>query len=247
MLGMIRLRVEKNTPRTRLERTEVLGDTTFLTSVLNLHGTDRLMDRVILRQSLRFLAMRGVSAVAAPENAYINAMLARYNIGRLEHWALLRTMGAQMLDRLLRREPDTAVLIYARRLDRDVLEAARHAARYYRMVMLDFGTHGEQVRRSLMDDMGAAVLLGQVDCGASRAAVLLFDPPTSGFRVRLRSVTTVALCREAGAWADFDDIRVEPGPWEPLSDTDREAVLSAVASNNPSLSESLSIVNFIKK
>lgn len=247
MLGMVRLRIDAAAPRARTGRTEVLGNTPFLTAVLQLHGTEALVDRIMVRQSLRMLALRGAQAVAAPDDRYINAQLARYNMDKLTHWPLMRAMAGQILDRLLGRRPDTAVLLYARSVDRDVMEAAWHAARHYRMVMLDFGVHGETVRRRLMDGMGASVLLSQVGGGAPRSAALFFDAPQPGYRVRLHGVSTVALCPGAARFCDFDGLLAVPGPYEPLGDTDREAVLGAVASNNPGLSQAFAIGTFIKK
>ena len=247
MLGMIRLRTSEDGPRARTIRTEAFGSTPFMTLVLQTRGMEALADRLLVRQGVRWLAARGVKAAAAPDNRYINAQLARYHMERLAHFPLMRCMAGQILDRLLCRRPDAAVLLYARAISRDVLDAAWHAARHYRMVMLDFGAFGETVRRRLMDEMGAPVLLGQVACGAPRAAALLFDPPPPGFRVRLHGATTVALCPGAAPFADFNGVRIEPGPFEPLGDTDREAVLAAVASNNPKALGALSIGEFIKK
>lgn len=247
MLGMVRLRIDERAPRARVDRTEVLGGTPFVTAVLQLRGTDSLLDRIMIRQALRLLSIRGVSAVATPDNRYINAQLARYNMVRLEPWPLMRRLAGQMLDKLLERRSDAAALLYARRIDGDVLDAACHAAQYYRHVMLDFGAYGESVRRRLMDEMGACVLLRPLPCDASRTAALLFDAPPPGYAIRLRRATTVALCAECAEQTDWNGLQVQPGLYEPLGDTDREAVLAAVASNNPAMLDGFLIGSLIKK
>lgn len=245
MLGMIRLRIAPKEPRARVERTEVIGRYSFLTSVLQLQSTEKLVDRMMIRQSLRFLSISGVSAVAAPSDPYIKMALERYNMEQLGHTALLRAMAPQIMDRLLGRRPDAAVLLYARRLDKTVLEAVYHAAQHYSMVMLDFGRYGESVRRRLMDEMGAAVLIGQVHSDASRAAALFFDPPPTTYTVRMRGAVTVALCE--GVCADYNEIQVCPGILEPLDDTDREAVICVAASDDASLYRAVTLGSLLKK
>ncbi len=247
MQGIIRIRVDGDAPRARLERLETIGGVQFQTALLQMRSADGMLDTLMLRQSVRLLALRGVTCAAAPDTPYMNAVLARYHINAASHTALLRALAPRVLDHVLRGVPNGAVLLYARRLDRDVLAAARHAARHYRQLVLDFGVHGEAVRRRLMDETGAAALLDQVGVRASKTAVLLFDRPSMGFRVRLPHAVTVALCEGGAPCAHFNDVHVAGSLGEPLGDTDREGVLSMVVSHDRAACSALEIVDLIKK
>lgn len=247
MLGLIRVRVDENAPRARTERLETIGGVPFQTSVLQVRSLGGMLDCLMMRQSIRLLAMRGVSCAAAPDVPYIKELLARYHIEGLGHWPLLRAVAPQMIDRILEGAPDGAALLYARRLDGDVMAAARYAAQRCRTVVLDFGARGEAVRRRLLDECGTAALLGQVPAGVSCTAALLFDRPLPGFRVRMPRPTVLALCPGASGFADYDDACVRGPLFEPLGDTDREAVLGAIVSRDAAAAEELTIVNFAKK
>lgn len=247
MLGLIRVRVEESAPRARTERIETLGGMPFQAVVLQVRSTDGMLDCLMMRQAIRLLAMRGVSRAAAPDIPYIKELLWRYHIEKLSHEPLLRACAPALTEHVLHGTRDGAALIYARRMDADVLSAARHAATRCRTVVLDCGRDSERLRRRLLDETGCAALLEQVGTPVGRTAVLLFDKPPAGFRVRMSRPVSLALRAEAAPAADFDDARVSCPIYEPLQDTDREAVLGVLVSRNQTLARELQIVNLVKK
>lgn len=247
MQGIIRIRVDGDAPRSRIERIETIGGVRFQTALLHMRSEDGMLDNLMLRQSVRLLALRGVTRVAAPDTPYMKSVLARYHIDVASHTALLRALAPRVLAHVLRGTSDSAVLLYARGLDSDVLSAARYAAQHSRQLVLDFGARGEAVRRRLMDETGAAALLDQVGVRASKTAVLLFDRPHPTFRVRLPHPVTVSLYEGSAPGVHFDDAHVAGSLYEPLGDTDREGVLSMVVSHDRAACSALEIVDLIKK
>lgn len=247
MLGMIRVRQDEEAPRTRTDRVETLGGVSFQTTVLQIRNPVGVLDSLLIRQAVRRLFARGVTCVAAPEIASVTDMLARYGIARMTHEPLLCALAPQIMDYILRRTDDGAVLLYAHHVDHLVLRAARHAAQYYRNVVLDVGMRGEWLRRRLLDETGCAALLGQVSAVGSRTAVLLFDAPPAQFETRMPRPTSVALRIMAAPYADYNDVCISCPSYEPLIDTDREAVLGAVISHNQGSIRSIEIQNLVKK
>ncbi len=246
MQGILRVQTVQHLPRARAQQVEDVCGMAFQVARLRLRRAQGFWDTRLLRYGLKTLADAGVSQVVIPQEAYIKQQLKRYNMTEIDHTALLRGIAPQMLDYLLQRQPQTAVAIYARRLDNEVLAAVHHAARHYNSVMLEFGRWTETVCDQMLALYGLAALPGIVPMPAKKTAAMWFDCPPQALCHRMERMISVSLCAQA-APADYNDVRLKLPCGSTVQDTDWESVMSAVVADNAAQALTLQMDCLAKK
>lgn len=227
---------------------EQIGGVPFAVARLKVRG-DGFFDRRAAARALCRLHRAGVSRAAVPGIPYIKERLEWYHMTGISHLPLMRRLSGELAIRAAAEleGPATAVL-YARKIDRDVLACARLACDFFREVQLDFGSMTESVRRALIDETGAAPIIGEMEGGGPRVRVL-FDRPPNRFAPDAPGGVIIncsgRACEQEDSAQVYNDLEAEKSGLPP--DTDSTGVLAALVQANPENAQGIKIVRLLKK